>query len=82
MGAIGLEHVQMVWARVALHEVVAARDSVLLAISIADAFERCNARPRSIKVFDADQDIQHRLRWNVRNCRAPDVLHVKNVNRL
>ena len=79
MMAIPFDHVQMVRSWVTFDEVVTARNTVLVPVEIANTLKRPNAYARLIEVFNANQNIQHGLRRNARDCGAADMLNLKDV---
>lgn len=80
--AIGSDfyHVNVVRPGIALYEVVTPRDSVLSAIGVADCDHEPNARCNFIKISNADQNIQDRLRRDIWYGRTTDVLNIEQMH--
>lgn len=66
----------MVSSWITFDEVVAARNAVLASVAMAERPQRTH---RFIETCDPNQNVQHGLRRNARNCRTADMLNFESV---
>ena len=78
--ACPLKHMQVMRARVAFDEIMAAWNAVLAFISIAKLLQQRNTAGRLCKVCHRHAKVQNGLGRQARNSSAADMLYVENIS--